>query len=140
MTLIPFREAQRILGLSDAGLFQGSFKYEKFIYKGRGFNLEAYQKQEELFDRITKMTMLFVEYLKNIEDINYTQMEVLVGVSKTSLSAHSFGYKASLRVLSGYAVNRPELIARFDSYYNFKHNNRWNGCKLQRISKELFNG
>jgi len=138
MTLIPFREAQRILGIGSGTLFQGSKKYEKYMYKGEGFDILGYQKEQELLDRVKQMTALFVEYLHHIEGLSYYQMGKVTGVNAVAVGDHSFGVRGALKILSTYARVNPEVVERFDSYYNFKRNNTWDVAKIERITHELF--
>lgn len=136
MDLVSFAEAEQALGVKMAGFFSPSTKrFKGFVFKGKGFDLEGYQKKQNLLEMAKAGAGLFVEYMVHHEGWSYKQVAELSTTNESQLRGGQIGDEVAMRILVQFARKEPMLIERFDSYYFFSPK-RYNIKKLEKVAKQ----
>ena len=125
-TYITIQEASERIGVSIVSLHgYKNTKYQQFRHKPIGakvvlFDILGYEKQANLMESLKAKAGLFIEYLREIEGITYSDMAILSKTCVSTLSDHSFGEKVALKLVRAFAIQRPYHLKRFDKYYSYK--------------------
>ena len=122
--MYTIEEAAEILGLKPCTLVQKYMaKYHQKASTGRRnakFNVDQYLKDKELEDELVSKTGLFVEYLRHIEDITYTEMSNKTGICLNSINQLRFGMDSAMKFCQYYREKETNLWDNFHTYYNWR--------------------
>ena len=106
-------DAKRKLGLNPGTYMPNVQKYAKFIRPDNTFDMGAYEEHEAMEDFFIKQTQLFVEYLKHIENISYSQIARATNSHSSVITEHKFGINLARKICKEF---KP-YIKKFDAYY-----------------------
>lgn len=122
---IRLKTAAEILGV-DSSTLVTSNKHKPFHIKSKEgknesyFDLNGFLRREALEEELKAKSSLFVEYMRHIENITYTQIAKVAKTSIQAIASHNYSLKKAIEMVSWYRDNKPEYIDRFDKYYGWK--------------------
>jgi len=128
MNLITIKEAAEVIGVSVVAMHGKGRqnKYEPFKVRTperrvQMFDINAYKEREDLKVSLTEQTKLLVEYLYHIEDMAYTTIAKLSGVSISMIHQLNFGFDNALKIAKAVKDLRRFHFARYHEYYNYPY-------------------
>ena len=101
-------------------------RYSDFRYETEGkavmFDIDGFQKYNDLKVEMTEKTKLFIEYLRHEENMTYAKISTIAKISFQSVSDLKLGYKLALKLCVRFRDLYPFHWRRFHDYYGYKLN------------------
>ena len=117
---VTLSEAAEIIGCAPINIIN-SPKYKPFYHPIKGkrgvkaFDINGYQKREDLRVEFIEKTKLFIEWLIHEKNIDATTISKMSGVARPQVYEHSLSVKSSYKIVKTFEP----LLPDFDKYYGW---------------------